>query len=66
MAIEHRALVALSIAFTASIVAYPGLPPEIPPLWRVGGEWVFIGPPFVGFLLPITASTSSSSSARVY
>jgi uncharacterized membrane protein len=56
MAIEHRARVALSIAFIASIVAYPALPPEIPPLWRVGGEWVFIGAPFVAFLLPVTAT----------
>jgi uncharacterized membrane protein len=56
MAIEHRALFALFIAFTASIVGYPALPPQIPPLWRVDGEWVFIGAPFVAFLLPITAA----------
>jgi hypothetical protein len=31
MAIERRALFALSIAFTASIVTYPDLPPDIPP-----------------------------------
>lgn len=54
MAIEHRALFALSIAFTASIVAYPDLPPEIPP--RLGVDGDFIGAPFVGFLLPITAA----------
>jgi hypothetical protein len=56
MAIEHRALAALSIAFIASIAAFPVLPPEIPPLWRIHGEWVFIGAPFVAFLLPITAA----------
>jgi uncharacterized membrane protein len=56
MAIEHRALAALSIAFAASIAAYPVLPPNIPPLWRVNGAWVFIGAPFVAFLLPLTAA----------
>lgn len=53
MAIEHRALCALSIALTASIVAYPDLPPDIPP--RAGREGAFIGAPFVAFLLPFTA-----------
>jgi CubicO group peptidase (beta-lactamase class C family) len=53
MAIERRALFALSIAFTASIVAYPDLPPEIPP--RAGIDGAFIGAPFVAFLLPITS-----------
>jgi CubicO group peptidase (beta-lactamase class C family) len=54
MAIEHRALFALSIAFTASVVAYPALPPDIPP--RAGHEGAFIGAPFVAFLLPVTAT----------
>jgi hypothetical protein len=54
MAIERRALFALSIAFTASIVAYPDLPPEIPP--RLGVDGAFIGAPLVAFLLPITAT----------
>ena len=53
MAIEHRALFALSIAFTASIVAYPDLPPDIPP--RAGRYGAFIGAPFVAFLLPVAA-----------
>lgn len=56
MAIEHRARVALIFAFVASIVAYARLPTEIPPLWPVGNEYVFIGTPFVAFLLPITAT----------
>lgn len=56
MAIERYALFALSIAFTASIVAYPDLPPDIPPQWRINGEWVLIGAPFVAFLLPVTAT----------
>jgi uncharacterized membrane protein len=56
MAIEHRALAALSIAFIASVAVYPALPPGIPPLWRVGDEWVFIGAPFVAFMLPVTAA----------
>jgi uncharacterized membrane protein len=56
MAVEYRALAALSIAFIASIIAYPHLPPQIPPLWRIDGEWVFIGAPFVAFLLPVSAA----------
>lgn len=54
MAIQRRALFALSIAFTASIVAYPDLPPDIPP--QAGRNGAFIGAPFVAFLLPVTAS----------
>src|SRR5688572_30936036 len=54
MAIEHRALFALSIALTASVVAYPALPSDIPP--RAGREGAFIGAPFVAFLLPVTAT----------
>ena len=54
MAIEDRALVALSIAFTASIVAYPDLPPDIPP--RAGVDGAFIGTPFVAFFLPVAAA----------
>jgi CubicO group peptidase (beta-lactamase class C family)/uncharacterized membrane protein len=54
MAIEHRALFALSIAFTASIVLYPDLPAEIPP--RLGRHGQFVGAPFVAFLLPIAAT----------
>jgi CubicO group peptidase (beta-lactamase class C family) len=54
MAIERRALFALSIAFTASIVAYPDLPPDIPP--RAGVDGAFIGAPFVAFLLPVAAA----------
>jgi hypothetical protein len=53
MAIERRAIFALSIAFTASIVAYPGLPPDMPP--RAGVEGTFVGAAFVAFLLPIAA-----------
>jgi len=56
MAIEHRARVALCLAFVASIVAYRLLPTDIPPLWPVGDEYVFIGKPFVAFLLPVTAT----------
>ena len=44
MAIEHRARVALSIAFIASIAAYPNFAPDI------------FEPMFVAFLLPITAA----------
>ena len=51
MAIQHRALVALSIAFIASIVAFAAFPPDIP---RV--RYVFIGQLFLAFLLPITAT----------
>ena len=51
MAIEHRAIFALSIAFTASIVAFPDLPPDIPP--RAGVDGPFVGAPFVAFFLPI-------------
>ena len=54
MAIEHRALFALSIAFTASIVAFPDLPPDIPP--RAGVDGAFVGAPFVAFLLPVAAT----------
>jgi immunity protein, SdpI family len=53
MAIER---VALAGAFAASLVAWPHLPSKIPPLWRVRGEWVFIGKPFVAFLLPVAAA----------
>lgn len=53
MAIQRRALFALSIAFTASIVAFPDFPPDIPP--RAGRHGVFIGAPLVAFLLPVTA-----------
>lgn len=53
--IEHRALFALSIAFTASITAYPDLPDEIPPFNDIGGERTFIGGPFLAFFLPIAA-----------
>jgi CubicO group peptidase (beta-lactamase class C family)/uncharacterized membrane protein len=53
MAIERRALFAISIAFTASIVGYPDLPPDIPP--QAGRDGAFIGAPFVAFLLPVTA-----------
>jgi uncharacterized membrane protein len=56
MAIEQPAHFALCLAFIASIIAYPYLPPQIPPLWRGRGDWVFIGAPFVAFLLPITAT----------
>jgi CubicO group peptidase (beta-lactamase class C family) len=51
MAIEHRALFALSIAFTASIVALPDFPPDIPPVRNV-----FIGRLILAFLLPVTAA----------
>jgi hypothetical protein len=51
MAIQHRALVALSIAFTASIVACAALPPDIPHVRNV-----FVGRLFLAFLLPITAT----------
>jgi hypothetical protein len=44
MAIEHRARAALSIAFIASIAAYPNFAPDI------------FEPMFVAFLLPITAA----------
>ena len=54
MAIENRALFALSIAFTASIVAYPDLPADIPP--RAGRDGAFIGAPFVAFFLPVAAA----------
>ncbi len=50
MAIEHRALFALSIAFTASIVAFPDFPPDIPPVRNV-----FVGRLILAFLLPLTA-----------
>ena len=53
MAIEHRAIFALSIAFTASIVAFPDLPPDIPP--RAGFDGPFVGAPFVALFLPIAA-----------
>src|SRR5580765_2352642 len=53
MAIERRALIGLIVAFTASIVAFPMLPPDIPP--QVGHDGVFIGAPFVAFLLPVAA-----------
>src|SRR5574339_158280 len=56
MAIEHRARVALFLAFVASIVLYGSLPTEIPPLWPAGDGYVFIGTPFVAFLLPVTAA----------
>jgi uncharacterized membrane protein len=44
MANEHRAVFALSIAYTASIAAYPNFPPDI------------FDRMFVAFLLPITAT----------
>jgi hypothetical protein len=53
MAIERRALIGLIVAFTASIVAFPNLPPDIPP--RAGRDGAFIGAPFVAFLLPLAA-----------
>ena len=53
MAIEHRAIFALSIAFTASIVAFPDLPADIPP--RAGFDGPFVGAPFVAFFLPLAA-----------
>ena len=53
MAIERRALIGLIVAFIASIVAFPSLPPDIPP--RVGRDGAFIGAPFVAFLLPVAA-----------
>jgi immunity protein, SdpI family len=56
MAIEHRARVAVFVAFVASIVAYGSLPAEIPPLWPVGDGYIFIGAPLVAFLLPVTAA----------
>ena len=43
-AIEHRALFALSAALTASIVAYPDFPPDVP---RV--RYVFIGRAILAF-----------------
>ena len=52
MAIQRCALFALSIAFTASIIAYPDLPPDIPP--QAGRHGAFIGAPLVAFLLPLT------------
>lgn len=51
MAVEHRALVALSIAFTASIVAYHDFPPDVPHVRNV-----LVGRLFLAFLLPITAA----------
>jgi CubicO group peptidase (beta-lactamase class C family) len=54
MAIERRALFALSIAFTASIVLYPDLPREMPP--RAGRDGAFVGGPLVAFLFPCTAA----------
>jgi uncharacterized membrane protein len=54
MAIQRRALFALSIAFVASLAAYPDLPPDIPP--RAGRDGAFIGAPFVAFFLPIAAA----------
>ena len=53
MAIERRALIGLIVAFTASIIAFPMFPPDIPP--QVGRDGVFIGAPFVAFLLPVAA-----------
>jgi uncharacterized membrane protein len=53
MAITHRAIFALSIAFTASVVAYPDLPADIPP--RAGFDGPFVGGPFVAFFLPTAA-----------
>ena len=53
MAIEHRAIFALSIAFTASVVAFPDLPADIPP--RAGFDGPFVGAPFVAFFLPLAA-----------
>src|SRR5687767_32995 len=53
MAIEHRAIFALSIAFTTSIVAFPDLPADIPP--RAGFDGPFVGAPFVAFFLPLAA-----------
>ena len=54
MAIERRALFALSIALTASIVAYPDLPREIPP--RAGLDGPFVGALLVAFRLPVAAA----------
>jgi hypothetical protein len=50
MGIERLALFALSIAFTASVVALPSLPADIPP--RAGLDGPFVGAPLVAFLLP--------------
>lgn len=54
-AFQRPALYALSIAFTASIVSYPDLPRDIPPLSYVDGEQVFWGGPFLAFFLPIAS-----------
>src|SRR5688572_33487115 len=53
MAIEHRAIFALSIAFTASVVVFPDLPADIPP--RAGFDGPFVCAPFVAFFLPLAA-----------
>jgi hypothetical protein len=53
MGIERLALFALSIAFTASVVALPSLPSDIPP--RAGLDGPFVGAPLVAFLLPVAA-----------
>lgn len=52
MAIERCAIFALSIAFTASLILYPDLPPDIPP--RRDGP--FVGGLFVAFFLPTAAA----------
>jgi CubicO group peptidase (beta-lactamase class C family) len=67
MAIEHRAIFALSIASTTSVIAFPDLPPDIPP--RAGFDGPFVGAPFVAFFLPVAAMVmwwlvDSLSSAR--
>jgi CubicO group peptidase (beta-lactamase class C family) len=53
MAPERLAIFALSVAFTASVVLYPDLPPDIPP--QAGRHGPFVGAPFVAFFLPATA-----------
>ena len=51
MAIQHRALVALSIAFTASIVAFADFAPGIPQV-----RYLIVGRLILAFLLPVAAT----------
>jgi len=55
MTLADRALAGLSVAFTASIIAYADLPANIPPHVPIDGGRVFIGKPFVALLLPLAA-----------